>query len=651
MAALSNISLGLQKLQSAKTTDVSFELFRRETGVPLPHRLLMATLNDTRLHEGRWSQEVIQGHEGCVNAMSLSHCETRLASGGDDTHVRVFDTSNFVQSLECNGHQRNIFSVNWNYTDRHLVSAGLDGLVNLYDSSRGGDALRTYRSHQGPVHKSEYLNRSDFVFATASSDETMRIFDTRVDQATLKLKLQSSVSALATHPQSEHLLAFGSEVCVGLLDLRKPSIPVVRYGAVQTGDSNDIESLRRALFMRARFGGECTALRFDRRGLRLLATHIKGVPVVYDAVSGETQYVCKAHYATGTTNVSSGDNSRGGDGGTDLTRFMYVSSVTSKTACFGGANDEWVFGGSDNTLIYGWHLPDANRGNTCIDRGYFLPTRPDVFYLSQKWDSILNSKSDDNTDTAESVASSDIDSADIDPNNMQDVVRVLMRHRAAADHEVSVRELAQQSRESRDGKQVTPSVVLQGARSIPNQLVWHPSKCVLYASGVEKVIRVFGPFARNATLHFGGRSRCYQGCDNAPAILQSRIEQSCDLNNVRSRIVQASVEERMGIDVSGVEEDRAVQAHFDLYAHQNGAYEEPSGPDESAAMRLRRMMEAAMGGALQAVQIILPNQEGEGGVELRLRARNIDTDDDTDNSDDDTNPNDADGTSEDSDAH
>ncbi|KAK0800163.1 hypothetical protein LTR02_003635 [Friedmanniomyces endolithicus] len=164
----------------------------------------------------------LDGHSGCVNALSWSRSGTLLASGSDDQHLNVHtyqpqssDEQFKLTTTVATGHTQNIFSVKFmpHQNDRTVVTAAGDGEVRVFDLEysgqarepsrassyagegrrRGRDGLysgvryindgntdcRVYRSHGDRV-KRIVTESSPHLFLTCSEDGEVRQWDLRL---------------------------------------------------------------------------------------------------------------------------------------------------------------------------------------------------------------------------------------------------------------------------------------------------------------------------------------------------------------------------------------------------------------------------------------------------------------------------------------
>lgn len=79
---------------------------------------------------------VLEGHEGSVNSITFSP-DGRLASGGEDSIVRLWDVQATKAIFQLEGHAGKIITVAFNLDGTFLASTGLDFKVLIWDTANG----------------------------------------------------------------------------------------------------------------------------------------------------------------------------------------------------------------------------------------------------------------------------------------------------------------------------------------------------------------------------------------------------------------------------------------------------------------------------------------------------------------------------------
>lgn len=163
----------------------------------------------------------LDGHSGCVNALSWSKSGNLLASGSDDQHLNIHTYQSPSEGRQfqlattvATGHTQNIFSVKFmpHSNDRTVITAAGDGEVRVFDLEYAGQSTaastashmasegrrrgrntvyngvkylsdgdtdcRVYRSHGDRV-KRIVTESSPYLFLTCSEDGEVRQWDMR----------------------------------------------------------------------------------------------------------------------------------------------------------------------------------------------------------------------------------------------------------------------------------------------------------------------------------------------------------------------------------------------------------------------------------------------------------------------------------------
>jgi WD40 repeat protein len=254
----------------------------------------------------------LKGHRGCINTCSFNPYGNLELTGCDDGCVWLWDIESRAASplLMLAPHRTNVFTTNF-LTSSSFISGGNDATVQAVTLLNDGTARATsyFNHHIRKVHSSFVIDEHTFV--TCSSDQTVRLFDTRIgyrNQASRALPALSEAD-LAYGPDRlfRDLRQYGlrgqdrgggarSPVADSdvdshslLLDLRGQ-----RHGTLSQVDAHPVDRLR---FLTC--GTDCAVRLYDLRAIR------RGAP-------GNAGFSLAPHYggaglATGAAFDDSGD--------------------------------------------------------------------------------------------------------------------------------------------------------------------------------------------------------------------------------------------------------------------------------------------------------------------------------------------------------
>ena len=94
---------------------------------------------------------ILFAHRGdAFNSVTWSPDSRMIATGSDDSNIRLWDieSGELVRTLE--GHQGSVWSVAWSGDGQWLASGADDRTVRLWEAS-SGRLVRTLEGHQGSV--------------------------------------------------------------------------------------------------------------------------------------------------------------------------------------------------------------------------------------------------------------------------------------------------------------------------------------------------------------------------------------------------------------------------------------------------------------------------------------------------------------------
>ncbi|XP_065682907.1 F-box-like/WD repeat-containing protein TBL1XR1 isoform X1 [Hydra vulgaris] len=99
-----------------------------------------------------------------------------LGSASYDQSIRIWNVESLTCLYEFNRHYEPVNSISFDPTGRYLVSAALDGLLNIWELEKG-ECIQSQRSNSG-IFEVQW-SKNAFYISVCQSDKTIKILDTR----------------------------------------------------------------------------------------------------------------------------------------------------------------------------------------------------------------------------------------------------------------------------------------------------------------------------------------------------------------------------------------------------------------------------------------------------------------------------------------
>ena len=163
----------------------------------------------------------LKGPSGHVFSIAFSPGGKRLASGGLDRTIKLWDTATGKELLTLRGHSHDVHSVAFSPDGKRLASGSRDKTIKLWDTVTGEELL-TLKGHTEGVSSVAFSPDSKRL-ASGSNDRTI-IWDAATGKELLMLKGSDWVASVAFSPDGKRLASGGG-------------FPRLSYGTIKLWDT------------------------------------------------------------------------------------------------------------------------------------------------------------------------------------------------------------------------------------------------------------------------------------------------------------------------------------------------------------------------------------------------------------------------------
>jgi WD40 repeat protein/Mrp family chromosome partitioning ATPase len=233
-------------------------------------------------------------HTSSVNSVAWSADGKRIASGGDDNTIRLWDTQTGQCVHVLEGHQETVTSVAWSADGQRIATGSDDDTIRLWDAQTGM-CMQLLEEHQHPVTSVAWSADGQRI-ASGGHDRTIRLWDAQTGQCIHMLgEHEISVTSVAWSADGQRIASGGHDRTIRLWD-------------AQTGRC--VQVLKGHLF-------SVTSVAWSADGQRIASGSHDNTIRLWDAQTGQCLHVLSEHEISVTSVAWSADGQRIASGGHD----------------------------------------------------------------------------------------------------------------------------------------------------------------------------------------------------------------------------------------------------------------------------------------------------------------------------------------------
>ncbi len=130
------------------------------------------------------------GHTSTIFAVAWSPDSTRIASGGNDNTIQVWNATTGKRLVTYTGHLGSVWAVAWSPDGTRIASGGNDGTVQVWNAMSGQRLLTSTR--QTALVRGDAWSPDGTRIASASQDGTVQVWDAKSGRHLLTYRGQTA---------------------------------------------------------------------------------------------------------------------------------------------------------------------------------------------------------------------------------------------------------------------------------------------------------------------------------------------------------------------------------------------------------------------------------------------------------------------------
>lgn len=118
----------------------------------------------------------LKASDQSARCLAINPVERELAVGYSDNTVRIFDLTTYELKQVIQAHSNSVFTLAYSPDYQHLLTAGRDAHLKVWDVERGYTLVHDIVAHLFAINHLSF-NPGGSLFATASMDKSIKIWD------------------------------------------------------------------------------------------------------------------------------------------------------------------------------------------------------------------------------------------------------------------------------------------------------------------------------------------------------------------------------------------------------------------------------------------------------------------------------------------